>query len=50
MNTTLENMTNKTYFTNIKLEAIVTSIKNYFFHHDIVDFVNKLELSDKKSE
>ena len=34
--------------TNIEFEAIVTSIKKYFFHQRMVDFVNKLELSDRK--
>ena len=35
-------------FTNIEFEAIVTSIKNYLFHYPMVDFVNKIELSDQK--
>ena len=34
--------------TNIQFESIVLSIKNYFFHQRMVDFLNKLELSDKK--
>ena len=33
--------------TNIKLEAIIPSIKNNFFLHHMVDFVNRLELSDQ---
>ena len=28
--------------TNIEFEAIVSSIKKYFFHQCMVDFVNKL--------
>ena len=35
-------------FTNMGFEAIVPSIKNYFFHQHVIDFVNKLELSDQK--
>ena len=34
--------------TNIEFEAILPSIKNYYFHQCMVDFVNKLELSDQK--
>ena len=34
--------------TNIEFEAIVTSIKNYFFNQRMVDFVNKLELNYQK--
>ena len=33
---------------NIEFEAIVTSIKKYLFHQCMVDFVNKIELSDQK--
>ena len=35
--------------TNIEFEAIVPSINKYFFNQRMVDFVNKWELSDKKS-
>ena len=34
--------------TNMKFEAISTSIKKYFFHQRMVDFLNALELSDNK--
>ena len=34
--------------TNIEFEAIVTSIKKYFFHQHMVYSMNKLELSDKE--
>ena len=34
--------------TNISFEAIVSSIKKCFFNHSMVDFVNKLDLSDQK--
>ena len=33
---------------NIEFEAIVPSIKKYFFHQRMVDSVNKREFSDKK--
>ena len=33
---------------NIKFKAIVTSIKNYFLHQLMVDFINKLQLSNQK--
>ena len=33
---------------NIEFESIVSSTKKYFFHQRMVDFVNKLELSDQK--
>ena len=32
--------------TNLKFEYIITSIKKHFFHQRMVNFVNKLELSD----
>ena len=32
----------------VEFEAIIPSIKNYFFHPRIINFVNKLELSDQK--
>ena len=32
----------------IKLEAMITSIKKYFFHQSMMIFLNKLELSDQK--
>ena len=34
--------------TNIYFEAVFTSIKGNFFNHLMVDFVNKLYLSDQK--
>ena len=34
--------------TNIECEAIIPSIKNNFFHQRMVDYLNKLELSDQK--
>ena len=34
--------------TNIQFEAIVPSIKKHFFHQRMVDFLNKLELSDQR--
>ena len=34
--------------TNIEFEAMVPSIKRYFFHKHMVDFLNKTELSDQK--
>ena len=34
--------------TNIEFEAITPSIKNNFFHQHMMDFMNKLELSDQK--
>ena len=34
--------------TNIEFESMIPSIKNYFFHNPMVDFLNKLELSDQK--
>ena len=34
--------------TNIELEEIIPSIQNRFFCNLMVDFVNKLELSDQK--
>ena len=33
---------------NIEFEAIVPSIKDYFFHQRMVDFVNKIELRYQK--
>ena len=36
--------------TNTKFEAILTSIKKTFFHQRMVDFVNKLELSDQNTK
>ena len=33
--------------TNIEFESIVPSIKGYFFNQRVVDFVNRLELSDQ---
>ena len=35
-------------FTNIEFEYIVTSIKKCLFHQPMIDFVNKLELSDQR--
>ena len=35
-------------FTNTIFEAVIRSIKNYFFNQRMVYCVNKLELSDKK--
>ena len=34
--------------TNIEFEAILPSIKKHFFHQRMVDFLNKLELSDQR--
>ena len=34
--------------TNTEFELIWSSIKKYVFHNHMVDFVNKLELSDQK--
>ena len=34
--------------TNIDFKAIITSIKKIFFHQHMFDFVNEIELSDKK--
>ena len=36
--------------TNIEFDAIIPSTTNNFFHQSMVDFVNKLELSDQKYE
>ena len=33
---------------NIYFEAIVPEIKNKFFHHCKIDFVNILQLNDQK--
>ena len=41
-------MTNKTYFTNFESESIIPSIKKYLFHQRMVDFLNKLEISDQQ--
>ena len=32
----------------MSFEAIIPSIKNNFFHRHMINFVNKLELSDQK--
>ena len=34
--------------TNVNFEAILPSIKLYVFHQGMVDFANKLDLSEKK--
>ena len=34
--------------TNIKFESILASIKNYIFHQHMVNFLNKIQLSDQK--
>ena len=36
--------------TDVEFEAILLSIKKYFFHQRMVYFVNKLELSDQKHQ
>ena len=36
--------------TNIQFESILPSIKKYFFHQHMVDFMNKPELSDQKDQ
>ena len=33
---------------NMEFETIIPSIKKYFFHQCMVNFVNKIDLSDKK--
>ena len=33
---------------NISFEEILPSIKKYFFHQRMIDFVNKLDLNDQK--
>ena len=48
MATTLKNMTFQDIITNIKFESISTSIKKYWFYQRMVDFINKIELSDHK--
>ena len=35
-------------FSNTSFEAIITSTKRELFHQRMINFVNKLELSDKK--
>ena len=46
--TNIEDNDKQYIFTNIKFQSIITSIKKILFHHIMKDFVNKLELSDKK--
>ena len=35
-------------FPNTEFEAIITSVKKNFFHQRMMNFVNKIELSDQK--
>ena len=44
----IEEYDKKYIVTNIQFEAIVPSIKKYFFHHRMVDFASKLGLIDQK--
>ena len=44
----IENYDKQYIVTNIEFETIMTSIKKKCFHQRMVDFLNKLELSDQK--
>ena len=45
---TIGNSDKQDIVTNIEFEAIITSIKNNFFHQRMMIFVNKLESIDQK--
>ena len=50
MKKNIEDYDKQDIVTNKKFEAIISSIKKNLFHQRMVDFVNKLELSDKNTK
>ena len=48
MEITIEYNDKQDIFTNFESESIIPSIKKYLFHQRMVDFLNKLEISDQQ--